>query len=288
VEHQGSFRLANTRDQGCTQCHAGLKTTNGRTEIAANVTSFDSGHPDFRTRSDPGTIKLNHEVHLKRDLRGPHGPVQLKCQNCHSSSGEYMAPVNYEQHCAECHPLVFDKRFSEPVPHKKPEVIQEFITRRFTEYIAVHPEEVHMVDPADPRILRPPLPPARDAAEWISRRVSDTDQLLSRKTCKECHALIPREPLPDVAKAAIPARWLTHAYFDHDAHQGVACTGCHARASSSHETSDVLIPGIQTCRQCHHAGSNAAESRCFECHVYHDWTKERKVEGGVLRVSGHE
>src|SRR2546425_12439836 len=44
-------------------------------------------------------------------------------------------------------------------------------------------------------------------------------------------------------------------------------------------TSDVLLPGIQNCRQCHRPGLDAAESRCFECHTYHDWSKEKPVKG---------
>src|SRR4029077_19984146 len=85
--------------------------------------------------------------------------------------------------------------------------------------------------------------------------------------------------LPVVAKAAITTRWLSHASFDHEAHQMVSCAACHAKAADSKETSDVLIPSVQTCKQCHHAGSDAAEARCFECHTYHDWSKEKHVTG---------
>ena len=57
------------------------------------------------------------------------------------------------------------------------------------------------------------------------------------------------------------------------------CASCHAKANESSETSDVLIPGVQTCQQCHHSGKDAAEARCFECHAYHDWSKEKPVAG---------
>jgi hypothetical protein len=282
VEHQGSFRLANARDESCTQCHSNLKTKSGRTDFAASVTSFSGGHPEFRKLSDPGTVRLNHEVHLKKDLLGPNGPVQLFCTSCHVSSGQYVAPIVYEKQCAECHPLVFDRRFQESVPHERPEIVIDFVVKEFTQYIAAHPNEIAMVEPApDPRIVRPPLPPARNAAEWISRRVEDTKQLLWRKTCKECHTLsFPSSAgLPGVAKSAIPARWMKHAFFDHDAHQMLGCAECHASAATSRETSDVLLPGIDTCRRCHRPGPDAAGSRCFECHAYHDWSKGKKVDG---------
>jgi hypothetical protein len=85
--------------------------------------------------------------------------------------------------------------------------------------------------------------------------------------------------LPVVAKSAITTRWLPHATFDHEAHQMLECVSCHTKANASRETSDVLIPGIQTCQQCHRTGQDAAEARCFECHTYHDWSKEKPVAG---------
>jgi hypothetical protein len=291
VEHQGVLRLASTSDQACTQCHADLKTTGDATKFAAHISGFDNSHPEFAVlRSgyqDPGTLRFNHAVHLKKDLRGAHGPVQLQCSDCHRTAGarngSYMQPVNYEKHCEECHPLQFDRRFSEAVPHKEPKVVYDFVVQKLTTYIAAHPREIPLVDEPDKRLpSRPPQPPARNAAEWVQQRLGDAQLLLWRKACKECHALtFPNGPdaLPVVAKAAITARWLPHAEFNHAAHQMVSCVSCHAKAPASKETSDVLIPGVQTCRDCHHTGGNAAPAQCSECHTYHDWTKEKPVNG---------
>jgi hypothetical protein len=290
VEHQGAFRLASTSDAACTQCHADLKTTHGALKLASNIRGFDGSHPEFAALrpgiSDPGTIKFNHHVHLKQDLRGPNGPVQLKCAECHqpdSRERSYMQPVNYEKHCAACHPLQFDRRFSESAPHKEPKVVYDFVFDKLTGYIAAHPAEIPLVDEPDKRLpTRPPQAPARNAAEWVQQRMLDAQLLLWRKSCKECHGLSypnGRDALPVVAKAAITTRWLPHANFDHEAHQMVQCISCHAKANESRETADVLIPGIQTCRQCHRAGQDAAEARCFECHTYHDWSKEKPVAG---------
>jgi hypothetical protein len=140
------------------------------------------------------------------------------------------------------------------------------------------------VDEPDKRLPTRPVPPIpRNAQEWVAQRLTDAQLLLWRKACKECHALsYPSGPesLPVVAKAAITTRWLPHASFDHEAHQLLACASCHARANNSKETSDVLIPGIQVCRECHRSGGNSAEARCFECHTYHDWSKEKQVNAG--------
>jgi hypothetical protein len=291
VEHQGTVRLASTSDRACTQCHANLTTTHGASKFASNIRGFDGSHPEFavlRTGApDPGTIKFNHNVHLKEDLRGPNGPVQLKCADCHQTSGEtdrsYMQPIDYQKNCASCHTLQFDRRFSESAPHKDPQVVYDFVLEKLTAYIAAHPAEIPLVDEPDKRLpSRPPQPPARNAPEWVQQRMVDAQLLLWRKSCKECHRLsYPNGPdgLPVVAKAALTTRWLPHAEFDHQAHQMVQCASCHAKANESRETSDVLIPGVQTCQQCHHAGPDAAEARCFECHTYHDWSKEKPVVG---------
>ena len=77
VEHQGTLRMASTTDRACTQCHANLTTTHGASKFVSNISGFNSSHPEFAAlrqgASDPGTIKFNHKVHLKEDLRGPNG-----------------------------------------------------------------------------------------------------------------------------------------------------------------------------------------------------------------------
>ncbi|HLG97438.1 MAG TPA: hypothetical protein VKX49_14090 [Bryobacteraceae bacterium] len=315
VEHKGAVRLANTSDEACTQCHANLSANdkNSPPRFASDIRAFDRTHPEFavlRTGAkDPGTIKFNHQVHLdpQKPIRGPNGPVQLQCVDCHRPAGlgrpwpyasadakvvpasfttgdrAYMQPISYEKHCAACHPLQFDRRFSEPAPHKEPKVVHDFVLQKLTAYIAANPSQIPLVDEPDKRLpTRPPQRPARNAQEWVQQRMADAEYLLWRKACKECHT--PQYPsggdgLPEIPKAAVPARWLMHSNFDHEAHQMVACTSCHSKTLESKETSDVLIPGVQNCQSCHRSGANAAEARCFECHTYHDWSKETPAKG---------
>jgi hypothetical protein len=287
VEHQGAVRLASVSDRSCTQCHSDLRTQHGPAKFAAKVASFAS-HPDFSAihtgAVDPGTIKFSHRVHLKTGLRGPQGPVELQCEGCHQPSGRtLMAPVSYEKHCVSCHPLEFDRRFSEAAPHKAPQVVYNFVAAQLTTYIAAHPAEISLVDQSDKRLpARPPQPPACNAAEWVSQRLADAQVLLWRKSCIECHSLsYPNgsNSLPVVAKSALPSHWFEHARFDHRAHRMVECSSCHAKARESDAAADVLIPGVENCRQCHRSGVAAAESRCFECHTYHDWSQEKPAAG---------
>ena len=284
VEHQGSLELSRTSDANCTQCHANLKTKIGVVKVAADIRSFSDGHPEFAAmragHSDPATIRFNHAVHLKKAIRGPHGNVELKCSDCHRTLAEYMAPIDYQEHCSSCHPI--EVALAGTLPHKKPELVRDFAVQRFTEYIAAHPAELHLPGPL-PRLPTRPAPrPPRNSGEWIAQRMDEAEQLLWNKTCKECHSLSysAGPTLPVVAKTAIATRWFKNAAFDHHAHQTLTCESCHSKAKTSSATSDILLPGIHVCQECHTPGKQvAAEARCFECHQYHDWSKEKPVTG---------
>jgi len=317
TDHRGAIRLADTSDVNCTQCHADLDARGNSAGFAKNIASFESNHPEFAALRpegrDPGTIQLNHYLHLQPNLLEPNGSrVQMVCADCHRSAADagapwpygdaksqagaarhlsggdpknesgvpalsraYMAPATYAQTCAACHALQFDKRLADAVPHDKPEVIHPFIVAQLQAYIATHPADLRVPRdpsrdlpeqpiPADYRSLTPP--------QWVAERTAEDEQLLWRKTCKQCHTLITGEgdALPKIAPSNITARYMPHANFDHSQHGLVDCSSCHATAATSQLSSDVLLPGIATCRACHHSGAEAAESHCFECHTYHD------------------
>ena len=231
-----------------------------------------------------------------------------------ASGRELMAPPTFANACAGCHLLTFDTRFDEGVPHDKPNVIHAFLMKKFSTYIAAHPAELREVqDPRRKLTGRPNGPTVRNLspAQWVTERVAVSEELLWHKTCSQCHAITATTlqdvkiarwdaassqvtassstaadvnvaqlttSLPEIARANITLQWLPHARFDHDAHRGFSCTGCHQNALKSTETSDILIPGIAVCQTCHAPGADHAESRCFECHTYHDWAKRKEVK----------
>jgi hypothetical protein len=178
VEHRASPRLASTDDSSCTQCHANLLTRSGSSQFERVVKDFDKQHPEFAALrpggTDPGQIKLNHYAHLRPNLAGPSGPVQMDCQDCHRltamnsswpysipdsapkplpvagrtdadmrhpRSRDYMSPILYVSQCAGCHvkDLQFDKRFDQAAPHDKPEAVQAFLVQKYSDYFATHP-----------------------------------------------------------------------------------------------------------------------------------------------------
>jgi predicted CXXCH cytochrome family protein len=334
TEHHGRVTLSATGNEVCSQCHARLLTRSGNSPLWAHIPSFENGHPEFAAlrpvagapASDPGTIKVNHAIHMKSIRRGPNGPsVQLECGDCHrataddrdatyadpkysaaavsykesdevlpiqsptlgmartSSGRELMAPVRFAVACAACHLLSFDKRFDEGAPHDKPEVVHAFLVKEFREYIAAHPGELRETREPGRGLTGRPVQAAVRAYtpnEWVGARTNDAEELLWRKTCNQCHALTMgggQDKLPVVEPARTTVKWMPHAKFDHDAHRGFACAGCHEKALNSTQTSDVLLPRIASCKKCHAPGPEHAESRCFECHTYHDWSKRKEV-----------
>jgi hypothetical protein len=301
VEHQGREALMVSSGKMCTSCHSNLHTRGGAPNVAAAIRSFSDGHPEFHSLKDPGEIKFNHRVHLKKDLRGLAGLVQLQCGDCHRPAGigapadpagsvssprpsrAYMAPITYAGQCASCHPLEFDPRMTEVAPHKDPQAVHEFLVAKFSVYIQAHPELLPEAASAQRIVRRSPDPLAGSAREWVLLRVADSERLLWTKTCVQCHRLTPgagEGALPRVAPANLNARWLKQANFNHFAHAAVECERCHSAAAGSERASDVLIPGIAVCRECHTTsgrGAASAGTQCLECHQYHDWTKEKDV-----------
>jgi len=117
VEHSGSPRLASTKSNGCTECHADLTTKSGTPQYVRMVKDFDKEHPEFAAlrpgARDPGQIKLNHYAHLVPNLAGPAGKVQMDCQDCHRLAGT-NAPWPYALPPTTA--LAMSKPMAEPVP----------------------------------------------------------------------------------------------------------------------------------------------------------------------------
>jgi hypothetical protein len=220
-----------------------------------------------------------------------------------TSGRELMAPVKFANACVACHSLSFDERFDFGTPHDKPEMVHRFLVAKFTEYIRGHPAELREARDPERELTGKPMPAKTHVYttnEWIAKRVYDAEQLLWRKTCSQCHVMTyrsesgaPEEPpwlsgspaetlsnpiFPDIPIAADERRRLPHAKFDHNAHGGFSCVSCHEKALTSTGISDELLPGIRTCKTCHAPGPEHAESRCFECHTYHDWAKRKEVK----------
>ncbi|HKF24516.1 MAG TPA: hypothetical protein VKB24_01030, partial [Candidatus Acidoferrum sp.] len=252
----------------CSDCHRPALTTD---------THWEYGDEKYAAAAVSYTAKETFE---------PVGSLGLPAKRPWSDR-QLMAPVKFANACAGCHSLAFDKRFEEGVPHDRPEIVHAYLVKRFSDYIAAHPAEVREVQ-SPARILAGHGAGSEERtaspARWVADRVLVAEELLWHKTCAQCHAIsdsqlqdvriarwdaagprsasgnpsrafptLPEGKLPLVAPARITLQWLPHARFDHDAHTGFSCTGCHASAPVSTESSDLLIPGIALCQTCHAA-----------------------------------
>lgn len=308
TEHRGRRgALMMVADSRCTQCHADLRTT-GQTpsRFATSIRSFTAGHPAFAltirqqdkatatrvrldraTVRDPARVHYNHAIHLKPDKLGSKGFERLRCGDCHQTDvqGAYMLPITYEAHCRRCHPLAFDPRFA-PAPHDTPTVVRAFLEHTFTNQcldLLLRPPETQESQAQAPVRIRPgrAMPAPQEEAVALQQcrdtRVQEAEQVLyadkKRQGCQLCHILQPpaaTHPLPAVETPAIPQRWLPHSVFNHRVHARAerACHACHRDAATSEKASDILLPNLASCQQCHSA-TGGASTTCVTCHLYH-------------------
>lgn len=306
MEHNGDHGLLLNDAQFCTSCHATMKDLKPDATIL-NV-SHIATHPQFqvsvaneqgvieRVRIDDAAraidrtqIKLNHQVHLQEGLRGKDGPVTLQCSSCHQLEENFrgMKPISFNAHCRDCHGLGFDERMPDAqVPHGDSEAVFPALFTEYTKLLAlgggdsVKPRAVE-----EPTRLFPSSKP-KEASLPInvlsvaeSARAAET-QLFTRTGCFLCHSYSekPQSERTDtnshylIPAPKIPSVWLPKARFSHGAHEEFSCESCHEKTRKSSKTTDILLPEISLCRQCHAQGQGpgSVESGCAECHSYHD------------------
>lgn len=307
VEHYGRPHLADITSAHCTQCHADLKRLGDEAHdrrclagpghaVARNVRDFEFSHPPFAAEAakakDPTRLKFNHKVHLnpdteekqkvlQRDLErlkdrreivgvGP-GRRQLECAYCHAADGErrYMLPVNYENHCRDCHALELKAAGDDRpprVPHEAPSIVRHFLRSAFAGKL-----------------------PNEDA---LAEKVSDTEINLftaDAVSCLKCHDVELGDEFPahppvvhptgvNAAGDGAPRRWFVHGLFNHKVHRELTCAACHGNANASELTSDLLMPVKSICGNCH-GSKGGASTACATCHLYHNQSLGRGMEG---------
>ncbi len=316
VEHKGHVVLAFMSDQHCTRCHADLQTKGPPTPFERRIQAFGADHPEFavlvKDKDQTRRIRLDDKARLKdtAQVKLNHKKHKLTCTYCHKPDNwrAYLEPIVYTKHCDRaCHPLDFDTRLAETVaPHDRPEIVHAFLREIFTETfeqcqtlktkegraenraaegLKKRCQELGLIKgeeegkrPRGRAARREEAQKAPSPEQWVRAQMQSAQAVLFKQKCEYCHMLTYRpEKLPEVSPTAIPIRWLPHSRFDHGAHRMLACTECH-KAKQSKETTDVLLPSIATCRDCHR-DSGGARSGCVECHLYHDKAKDRDLNG---------
>jgi len=111
---------------------------------------------------------------------------------------------------------------------------------------------------------------------WLVKRRAAAYARMLEDSCTKCHtgkSITP--PPPDspgepfnIAPPMIPDRWLDRSVFSHQSHRALTCLECHEQAATGRFTTDIMLPSIESCRQCHTPAAGV-RSDCVMCHVYH-------------------
>ncbi|MCU0891247.1 MAG: cytochrome c3 family protein [Sandarakinorhabdus sp.] len=238
---------------------------------------------------------------------GPDGA--LPCRYCHipDAAQARFQPITMEKNCSACHDLAFarDGGTLRTLPHGKPEqvagIIRDFwASRRGGADVALFPRRTPGLLAA---IAAEPLPASR--ADAAVAQVFTGRRFGGKGICTDCHVVSDTGTADISRRFAIAAVTLNDHYlpqgrFPHGKHRSfegktgqAACLACHDGAMTSKAATDVLLPGVASCRQCHgapvkalFAGAPKAGASCDTCHAYHDGVNDR-INPGAPVPAGH-
>jgi predicted CXXCH cytochrome family protein len=286
TEHEEPSMLVQRDSRQCTRCHARLDTMKKDTQLA-NVTDFGTDHPSFRvTNLERSGLTFSHAEHMDpKGIKSPRGYEKLTCASCHQpeSSGQHMLPIRMQTHCARCHSLQFDEHDpSTTVPHGDLAAAFETLQAHF---IRRYMDTTQPRDSKESQAMRRPggeteimaRDEQRRARDWADKQsLLAAGELLEKRVCNQCHRITRVSGATGFAQWRVqPVRitrsWLPFARFNHAIHGTTPCDKCHADAAASKASSDVLMPKIGVCRECHGGGSDSTRlpSDCGMCHAFH-------------------
>lgn len=298
TEHEGKGRMEPVAQEFCADCHTGLDARLTDTQLG-NASDFGKLHPEFKALvrpaqdaaepvrmslganpSDWNGLRFPHDIHLQNDsgvaqmamrlgVKGGYGSA-LECSDCHTptADGVRFLPVDMEDNCESCHSLVYDR------------VGTTFRTLSHGDIAQVEADLLA----ADRSPRRPVMTGRRRPGDFAENGIyygnfSRVSPAVLRSTamdqdgvCGECH--LPGNSANGalaVAPVIQRSRFMIHGWFDHGDHVQEDCASCHA-ADTSDAASDLLLPAVGACRDCHEGeASLTAEvpSGCAMCHSYH-------------------
>lgn len=317
TEHEGAGetggRMQPAAQQFCSDCHATLASRLEDTKLG-NAGDFGTSHPQFqaavfttlgsdatrrislagRPREASG-LRFTHDQHL--DPRGGVAKMALslgqyraplQCSDCHTPApnGVGFEPIVMEDDCESCHSLVYDKvgstfrtlRHGDVAQMRADLLAMDRVPRSAITSGRRRPGSVGDASGARYPNFGPPL-----------RNYTSIARALSPEgVCGECHYPAATAQGPGVMPVNLQTRYLTNGRFEHEDHVQEPCASCH-KASTSGAASDLLLPGIATCRTCHGGERDASAdvpSGCAMCHSYHlpgGWTPGEKLPPGHPR-----
>ena len=311
VEHAETPTVVSRDQRLCTDCHSHLTTRSPKTRLLnvadfgvdhpdfrVNVLQAREG-PDggvdwTNVRLDvlPGVarfersrLSFSHAQHLpKKGIKGPDGDEVLECKSCHQpdTSGRLMQPIQMVKHCSRCHSLRFDENDpATTVPHGDIDGVYRTLLSHFSRRFLEGNTGTQRMSPFTRRpggqaasLSRDEQSRARDWAEQQS--LGAARDLFEKRVCVDCHEVTKLPDRPGIQQWKVePVKltqiWMPRARFNHESHKTSECVACHADATVSKRSGDVLMPAISECRTCH-SGANDRDklpSDCLMCHQFH-------------------
>ena len=314
---------------------ARLKTA-GHPTTLADAADFGTSHPEFRplvraapgakpTRALPGKavrdfggLKFPHDMHLQAtggvarmaaSFRGRYDFGQkLECSNCHKpeADGVRIKPVEMQRDCAMCHSLAFETvgGVTRTLRHGEPDQVVADLTAYYRSTPPARPLQLGGMQRRRPGAYAEGQVYNiyfREVAVRPSRAADAVRAVFSKGgACYDCHTVV--APQAGNSWRVTPVnqtpRFLQKGWFDHDAHKETDCADCHTAAIGSKQSSDLLVPGLRQCRDCHVGETGArlvkvetaTESPCAMCHEYHSdggkpWMPPRQRKKNVTAIT---
>jgi predicted CXXCH cytochrome family protein len=262
-----------------------------------------------RRPHEQSNLKFPHALHLgalggaANAARANGIGARLECASCHTPTqdGTRFERVDMERNCGSCHSLSFDEIGGtiRRLRHGSPEQVIADIRGLYRAGGPAFPPELSpgaRSRPGDANQVRAAVQFARARAGTAERGERAIRAIFSGPsgTCFECHNIVAPPPgtlnyrirpiqFTRIANGAETGRYVDHGWFDHRAHQIVqrpgerraegsaACLSCHTAAGTSQSATDLMLPGLQSCRACHGGESSRlpVPSTCAMCHDYH-------------------
>lgn len=310
-EHKQPAALVENDPRLCTDCHAHLehlKPNPGAADVSDFGTDHpdfrvsvlsDSGSGgwhlvrlDRRNRStwiEHSHLRFSHKQHLNpKGIKTPTGERVLQCQECHKPdpSGREFMPIRMSVTCIGCHSLRFDARDpSSVLPHGDLQAAFRTLQDHFAgEYLEHGPEVARPRSASGSSVWRRPGGSALTqtnvdpgAVAWIhGQAMKVARELMQKRMCVECHEIVHVPGATGfnqwrVRPVRLTSDWMPYARFDHAAHRTQTCISCHDTAERSEHATDILIPSITKCRECHGGVGDTTKvaSSCLMCHQFH-------------------
>ncbi|QHS11205.1 cytochrome c3 family protein [Sinimarinibacterium sp. NLF-5-8] len=283
-EHGGPHAVQQRHPALCADCHAAPERYPSLKDVAA-VSDFARAHPPFKVTvavagqsararvlldaqaRDVSGLIFPHDLHLDaRGIQGADGKQVLQCADCHRPlmGGAGFEPLRYSRDCQSCHQLDVDLNGRQlRLPHGNNEAARALLQRTAALAPLATPPPV---DESEDRRR----PGARADRGDARQQPGAVDEVFERRVCAKCHSIVSDSDGSRVQPPQLAQTWMPLARFDHAPHRWVGCDSCHA-AQQSQDADDLLLPQIESCRQCH-GGINShskIQSTCIDCHRFH-------------------